>query len=181
VPTILRALPYSLHRTTVLVRGQREDIKSTQIIIWASITGVDQSEFDPATPRFPVILDTGFSHNFAIKEEHLSRWDGLDGRWLRKLRDITIKGDLVPLHEAEVWLHPDRVGERDEFANRPPFRLQMESGIAVYTRGISTAPRLPLLGLRGLEWSKLRLSIDCEQRRVWLHTPRRLWLFGRRG
>jgi hypothetical protein len=41
-----------------------------------------------------------------------------------------------------------------------------------------TAPRLPLLGLRGLQWSKLRLFIDCERRRVWLRTPRRFWFFG---
>jgi hypothetical protein len=153
-------------------------IKPTQIIIWASITDIDQNELDLATSRLPVVLDTGFSHNFAITEEHLTRWAGIDARYLKKLRDITIKGDVVPLHEAEVWLHPNRSGERDQFANQPPFRLQLESGIAIYPRGMRTAPRLPLLGLRGLEPSKLHLTIDCEHRRVWLRTPRRLWFFG---
>jgi hypothetical protein len=133
---------------------------------------VGRDEFDPVTPRFPAILDTGLTHNFAIQEEHLTRRAGLDPRWLNRMHDITIKGEAVPLREAEVWLHPNRPGERDRFADRPPFRLQLEQGIAVYPRGMSAAPRFPLLGLRALEWSNLRLSIDCEHRRVWLRTRR---------
>jgi hypothetical protein len=50
VPTILRSLPYSDRRTTVIVRGQEEEVKPTQIIIWASITEVGQREFDPVIP-----------------------------------------------------------------------------------------------------------------------------------
>jgi hypothetical protein len=170
VPTILRDLPYFDRRTTVVVRGQDEEVKPTQIIVWASITDVGREDFDPAAPRFPVILDTGLSHNFSIKEELLGRWGGLDRRSLRKLRDITIGGSAVPLHEAEVWLHRNHPGERDTIAERAPFPLQLESGIAVYPRGMPAAPRLPLLGLRGLQWSKLHLSIDCERRRVSLRT-----------
>jgi hypothetical protein len=175
VPTILRSLPYSDRRTTVIVRGQEEEVKPTQIIIWASITEVGQRGFDPVIPRFPVILDTGLSHNFSIKEELLGRWAGFDHRYLKKLRDITIGGNVVPLHEAEVWLHPNRRGTLETLANRPAFPLQLESGIVVYPREMRAAPRLPLLGLRGLQWSKLLLSIDCEHRRVSLRTPWRFW------
>src|SRR6516225_6700270 len=74
VPTILRDLPYSDQRTTVPVRGQDEAVKPTQIIIWASITDLSQRVFDLSTPRFPVVLDTGLSHNFSIQEELLHRW-----------------------------------------------------------------------------------------------------------
>ena len=179
VSTILHRLPYFNRPTLVLVRGREEVIKPTQIIIWVSITDIDPDEFDPATPRFPVVLDIGLSHNFAIQEEHLKRWAGFDRRYLEKLRDITIRGEVVPLHEAEVWLHPNQPGQRDQLADRPPFRLKLEAGIAIYPRGMATAPRLPLLGLRGLEWSKLHLTIDCEHRRVRLRTPRRFWWFGR--
>jgi hypothetical protein len=139
VPTILRRLPYFERQTTVRMRGREEAVKPTQIIIWASIMPIDQRELDPVTPRFPVVLDTGFSHNFAIQEEHLNRWAGLDPRYLRKLRDIRIKGDVVPLHEAEVWLLPNHPGERDRLAARPSFRLQLESGIAIYPRGMRPA------------------------------------------
>jgi hypothetical protein len=178
VSTILHGLPYANRRTMVFVRGREETVKPTQIIIWASISSLDQRELDPATPHFPVVLDTGFSHNFAIPEEYLNRWAGLDRRYLRKSRDIVTRGDVVPLHEAEVWLHPNRPGERDERGNQPPFRLQLEEGIAIYPRGMHAAPRLPLLGLRSLQWSNLHLTIDCEHRRVWLRTPRRFWFFG---
>src|SRR5262249_49189577 len=106
------------------------------------------------------------------------RWAGLDPHWLDKRRDVTIKGEAVPIREADVWLHPNRPGERDQFADRPPFRLRLEHGIAVYPKGSPAAPRLPLLGLRALEWSRLHLSIDCDHRRVWLRTPRRFWFFG---
>lgn len=178
VSTILRNLPYFDRPSTVVVRGHEEQIKPAQIIMWVSISAVGLRQFDPALPRFPVILDTGLSHNFAIKEEHLSRWAGFDRRYLRKLRDLTIGGHVVPLYEAEVWLHSNLSGRRDESANRAPFPLQLESGIAVYPNQVQTAPRLPLLGLRGLQWSRLRLSIDCGQRRVSLRTAppfRVLW------
>jgi hypothetical protein len=77
-----------------------------------------------------------------------------------------------------VWLHPNRPGERDTIEGGIPFPLQLESGIAVYPGGMPAAPRLPLLGLRGLQWSKLHLSIDCERRRVSLRTPGRSWFSG---
>jgi hypothetical protein len=178
VPTILQGLPYFNRRTTRLVRGREELVKATQIIVGASITDLAQDELDPATPRFPAILDPGLNHNFAIQEEHLSRWAGLDPRWLDKRRDVTINRQTVPILDAEIWLHPNRSGERDRFADRPPFRLRLERWIAVYPRGTPAAPRLPLLGLGALEWSKLHLSVDCDRRRVWLRTRRRLWFFG---
>jgi hypothetical protein len=178
VPTILHGLPYFNRRTTLFVRGREEFVKPTQIIVWASIADTGSDEFAPATPRFPAILDIGLNHNLAIQEEHLTRWAGLDPRWLSQLYNVTIKGETVPIREAEVWLHPNRPGERDQFADRPPFRLRLEEGIAVYPRGMLAAPRLPLLGLRALEWSKLHLSVDCDHRRVWLRTRRRLWLLG---
>jgi hypothetical protein len=177
VSIVLHNPPYFDRRTTVVVRGREEQVKPTQIILWASLTEVGRDRLDPTTPRFPVILDTGLSHNFSIGEELLSRWAGLDRRSLVKLRDITIGRHVVPLHEAEVWLHPNRPGQRDEFRDRPPFALQLESGIAVYPSEMSATPRLPLLGLRGLQWSQLHLTIDCARRRVTLRT-RWPWPFG---
>jgi hypothetical protein len=179
VPTLLNRLPYFHRQTTLLVRGREEFVKPTQIIVWVSLAEVDPDVFDPATPRLPAILDTGLTHNFAIAHDHLIRWAGIDPRRLGHLRDIRIKGDVVPLHEAEIWLHPNRAGDRDALANRPPFRLQLKDGIAIYPKAMSAAPRLPLIGLRALEWTKLHLAIDCGRRRVWIRTRRRLWFLGR--
>lgn len=162
----------------VSVRGREEIVRPTQIILWVSVADPRQPELDPATPLFPVILDTGLSHNFAIQEEHLERWAGISPRWLKRLRQITIRGDVVPLHDASVWLHPNQPGRRDPDFRRRPFRLAIESGIAIYPRGMPAAPRLPLLGLRGLEGAGLRLAIDCENRRVGLRSRRRWFLVG---
>jgi hypothetical protein len=179
LPTILDRLPYSDRRTTVRVRGREVEVKPSQIIIWVSITDIGHHELEGTALRVPVILDTGLSHNFAIREEHLSNWAGFERRYFRKLRDITIGGQVVPLHEAEIWVHSNGTGERNRFADRPPFPLQIESGIAVYPGEVLAAPRLPLLGLRALQWSKLRLTIDCERRRMSLRTSRRFWFFER--
>jgi hypothetical protein len=177
VPTIIRQLPYFDHRTPILVQGQAEEIKPAQIIVWVSISDVGDERLDPSTPRFPAVLDTGLSHNFAIKEDLLDRWARRDRRSFPKLREITIGGHVVPLHEAEVWLHPNLPRQRDSFADRAPFPMQLESGVAIYPRELTIAPRLPLIGLRALQWSKLHLAIDCEHCRVSIRTARRLYFF----
>ena len=51
-----------------------------------------------------------------------------------------------------------------------PFRLEIAQGIAVYPSGIAGAPRLPLLGLRGLVRSKLRLTVNGAALNVSLRT-----------
>jgi hypothetical protein len=179
VPSIPNRLPYSDRRTTVRVRGREVDVKPPQIIFWVSITEIGHRALETTALRLPVILDTGLSHNFALTAEHLSQWAGFDQRFLRKLRDIAIGGQAVPLHEADVLVHVNYPGERDRFADRAPFPLQIESGIAVYPAKFQSAPQLPLLGLRALQWSNLRVTIDCERRRVSLRTSRGLWFFGR--
>ena len=122
MPTILNSLPYFNRQTTLSVRGRDVVIKPTQIVTWVSIGESGQDGFNPAIPRFPAVLDTGLSHNFAISQEHLIRWAGVDSRWREKNREIRIGGDAIPLHLAELWLHPNRPGEREPFANRTPYR-----------------------------------------------------------
>jgi hypothetical protein len=64
---IIRKLPYSDHQRTVAVPGGTEFIiRPNQIVIWISLTSVDQLAIATDTPRFPVLVDTGLSHNFSI-------------------------------------------------------------------------------------------------------------------
>jgi hypothetical protein len=98
--------------------------------------------------------------------------------YLRKIGENRVHNVTASLHRADVWLHRNKLGRRDESEDGPPFCLELNQGIAVDPSGTPKAPRLPLLGLRGLKWARLRLSIDCEHRRVWLRTPRRFWFFG---
>ena len=92
---------------------------------------------------------------------------------------IRVNNLTASLHHADVWLHRDKPGRRDESEDGPPFCLELNQGIVVYPTGTPNAPRLPILGLRGLKWARLHLAIDCEHRLVWLRTPQRLWFLVR--
>jgi hypothetical protein len=175
VTTILGKLPYSDARGVVVVRNREEPIKPHQIVVWVSLAEIEQREFVRGTPRFPAILDTGFSHNLAIREEHLLQMAGVKPGYLRKIRDIRVNNVLAAVHRADVWLHRNEPGKRDDAVDGSPFCLELDDGIVVYPAGTRDAPRLPLLGLRSMRWAGLRLTIDSEHRLVWLRTPRRFW------
>ena len=58
---------------------------------------------------------------------------------------------VVQRFEAAVWLYPNGPGRREVASGKPPFRLSMDRGIAVYPRdAVPPGPRLPLLGLPAL-------------------------------
>jgi hypothetical protein len=178
MPTILRDLPFSPDEAKdAAFDGRRISIKANQIVVWAGITAGEETEFDPRRPCFPAILDPGFSHNFSIRHEHLIRWAGLDPRWLERGKEVRINNEVVPLYMADAWLHPNVPGKRDRAASGEPFRLALDTGIAVYPPTLSSAPRLPLLGLRALRLARLHLTIDCDRCSVTLRTKRRFWFF----
>jgi hypothetical protein len=177
VPTIIRKLPFFDAPTTVVVQGRVVPVKSDQIIVWVSIAEGGQADVEAARPHFPAILDTGHSHNFSIQEQQLVQWAGLDPRSLTKLGEIRVGGDRLPLLEADVLLHTNEPGQRDVLVRRPPYCLELDSGIAVYPQTVAIAPRLPLLGLRAFRRAGFSLTIDCQVRRVTIRTPRRFWVF----
>jgi hypothetical protein len=177
VPSIVRNLPFFSTPTRVRVQGREVPVKADQIILWVSLTDVRRASLDAGYPYFPAILDIGHNHNFAIQERQLVDWAGLDPRLLAKLGEIRIRGDSLPLLEANVWLYRNTPGERAPAVSRPPFRVEIGAGVAVYPRALTTAPRLPFLGLRALRVAGLRLNIDGQAQRVTIRTPRRFWFF----
>ena len=177
MPAIIGNLPFFEKHTTVTVAGGAVRIKPYQIIIWVSIGEMGTRVLPPNTPRFPAILDLGHSHNFSITEEHLEKWAGIDPEGLESLGTIRVSEQRLHLLNANVWLHLNRFGQRDEFSGQPPLSLEMDSGIAAYPKDTTTAPRLPLLGLRGLRRADLQLHVDCQKCRVSIRTPRRFWWF----
>ncbi len=176
MPTILRNLPFFEKRTDADFDGRSILIKADQIMVWVGITEGKQAEFDPRRPVFPAILDTGLSHSFSVRAEHLIRWAGLDPRWLGREGEVQIGEETVPLYQADVCIHPNVRGKRDRAAGIEPFRFGLKS-IAVYPTSMSNAPRLPLLGLRALRLAGLHLTIDCRRCAVTLRTARRFWFF----
>jgi hypothetical protein len=107
---IPRKLPFFDKARTVAVGTQLLRVKSYQIIVWVSLAGGEWDQLERQTPRFPAVLDTGFSHNFAIREEDLLGWAGLDLRSLEAVGAARINGLPVKLLHAHVWLYRNQPG-----------------------------------------------------------------------
>ena len=123
----------------------------------------------PARP-FPAVLDTGFNHGFLLQHAHFQAWTGyqLTPANFRAVGRLGVYGSQANLHEADLWLHANARGRRDEFARRSPFRLALELGAAVSP--IADKPRLPLLGMLAIQRNGLKLTIDGSRERVTLRT-----------
>jgi hypothetical protein len=167
---VLRNLPYRGDADEVSVGLERIPILPYQIIIWVSVTARTVLTLPPSAPRIPAILDLGHNHNFSIQERHLAKWARLSPQLLPQRGAIIVAKKEIPLYFAAVWIHPNRPGYRDEFADQSPYRLELREGIAVYPAS-SEFPRLPLIGLRALGRNKLHLVMDPERKVVHLRTP----------
>lgn len=169
MPILLDRTPFLDNATEVVVRGERVRIRANQIIAWVSLTLRRIESPNPAAVPFPVIVDTGYTHSFAIHERHLIEWAGLRPDVLPFAGTVRERGQRVPLRGANVWIHPNVRGTRDELAGRPPHRIETATGIAVYPAG--EFPRLPLLGLRAVAENRLVLNANGRSRRATLRTP----------
>jgi hypothetical protein len=177
MPTILHCLPFFDRPTTVTVGREIIRVRSDQIIAWISLSAANAVSWDRRWPRMPVILDTGYNHNFSIQVRHLVQWAGMDPRSLTLLRHLRDQEKRVPLHAGALWIYPNRPGKRVELAEREPVRLALEDGLAIYPDDGSNYPRLPLLGLKALADNHLYLTISGWRRSVKLRTRRRWWPF----
>ena len=82
MPAVLRSLPYYDTLTQLVAMGVTEQAYPFQIIVWVSVTPVEQFELSANAPRFPAILDTGLNDNFAISPIHLRAWAGIQWKSL---------------------------------------------------------------------------------------------------
>ncbi len=177
MPVVLRDLPFFDRDTTVEVHGQRYRVFARQHVVWVSLSHQGLREPSPGMPRFPAIYDNGFTRAFLIHRDQLRRFAGLDPRYLSALHTaMHPHGRRVPLHAANVWLHPNRRGERDEFSGAPPFLLEVRPGIGICDEP-DDYPRLPLLGPQAFFSSGLEVCIDHRKLRINARTPRRFWFF----
>lgn len=180
--SLIRKLPFFEKRTTVQVGGQDVLILPRQIIVWVSIDSRDIASIGPDAPRIPAVLDIGFNESFVIRQQQVLRWTGLPLHGLRAVDTMDVRGEPAPVFPASLWLHRNQPGQRDEFSDRPPFRLPLDEGIAVCPAGAKNAPRLPLLGMRALRRSRLQLHVDFDACHVSIRTTtwltRLLRLFG---
>jgi hypothetical protein len=148
--TILRKLPFIDSVASVEVRGRQYRLFPNQILVWVSLESVGQQDFDPRAPRFPAIIDTGFTDNFLIYERQLREFAGIEPERLSHYReDLRTHNRRLPIRAANLWLHRNRAGQRDIFARGTPFLMELDRGIGV-SDDADDFPRLPLLGARAL-------------------------------
>ena len=176
MPRLLDHMPFLAHADEVVVRGERVRVRADQIILWVSLTLLRVRSANPTATPFPAILDTGCTHSLAIQERHLIAWAGLRPDALSPLGAARDRGQRVQLREANIWVHPNVRGRRDELTDRPPQLVEAERGVAVYPAG--DFPRLPILGLRAITENALTLNIDGAKRTATLRTSLRWWPFG---
>jgi hypothetical protein len=142
--------------------GEVVRLKPHQILLWVSLTHRGLERLPSATPRLPVLLDTGHNHNFSLREEHLVH-SGLESPWPwssvpLRVRDASGIEREVPRLLVDVWLHPDppHLG-----TTAYPLRLGFR-GAACYTATSAVSgPHLPLLGLAALCAGSLTVALQC--------------------
>lgn len=163
---ILRQLPFHDATSDIEVAGEVVPVRPYQVVVWVSLSVRDVLDRD--APRFPAVLDTGHNHNFSIQERQLVAWAGLRPEALGRLGAVLVNRQEVPLVGGHLWVHRNRPGTADLLPR--PYRMELPQGIALYPEGMPGAPRLPLLGLRGVVTNKLRLTIDGSKRSVSLRS-----------
>ena len=81
----------------------------------------DLPEWDPKTPAFPAILDTGNNFTFSIYRSQLVRWAGIQPALFRLLGDIRLGEEYIPRHDADLWLHPREPGRMRTSVTLSPY------------------------------------------------------------
>lgn len=174
MPVLLQRTPISELPAEVVVRGQRVRIRRHQIVVWVTLTTPPLRGADPRVSPFPAILDTGYTHTFAIQERHLIEWAGLNPEALPVVGAAREQGRRIPLQSADVWVHANESGSRERLTGGAPFGVSAPEGIAVYPSALNF-PRLPLLGLRAIAHNNLVLVVNGHRREATLRTARRWW------
>ena len=178
MPAIFHQLPFFDKFTTVEVQGHAYRILPLQIIVWVSLSPKGQPHFEPRTPRFPAVLDSGFTDGFLIHQQHLRQFAGFQPEFFRRLNQpMRTHERVISLYAANPWLHGNQAGQRDQWTSASPFLLELNRGIGI-SNDEEIYPRLPLLGARALRSAKLQVFLDYQQCRLSVRTPRRFWIFG---
>lgn len=175
MPYLLDHMPFLSEPGELIIRGERVRVRANQIVLWISLTSRRIESVNPVAVPFPAILDTGHTHSLSIQERHLVEWAGLRPDALPIAGSVRERGQRVRLRAANIWVHPNVRGVRDELADRPPHLVEAPRGIAVYPAG--DFPRLPILGLRAIAENNLILRIDGARRLAALRTTSRWWPF----
>jgi hypothetical protein len=149
---VLDRLPFEPHHSTVDTAAGPVAVRAFQIVVWLSfrLEGI-------LSRPFPAVLDTGHSHNFSINEALLESWLNLRIDQFRPRAMTKVDGEKLPLRSAELVLHRNVPTTRA--IGRDHYDLSIPQGIVIYPK-TTAYPRMPILGLRALVNSRLRVVIN---------------------
>ena len=178
MPQLIRNLPFgppAPGESLQLPDGTSLPVRRDAIIVWVSVTAIDQLTLPPDSPRFPAVVDTGFNDSFLMQFAQLVAWGppGIRTSLFRNGSALRVAGELIDLWEAAVWLHPNRAGTREPDAAGTPFALDLPNGIALSPPGSQAGRELPLLGMLAIRFSNLRVEIDGQRELVNIFVPTR--------
>lgn len=165
----------------VVVAGHPVAVPPFALLIWATLTRPRLRQPPPSSPRFPVAIDTGNSHNLYMSQPSARNWAGLtlttptnggpgvltvadsSGYLLTRLpNDLVIEvangAEIIcPRFVCDLWVLPNN----DRCA---VLRVRLDAGFALHpVAGTSEAPEgpsLPLLGGLALHVNNLRLTVN---------------------
>jgi hypothetical protein len=174
MPRLLDRSPIPDEPTEFVIGQERIRVRANQIILWITLTPKMFNYPDPRSIPFPVILDTGHTHTFSIREQHLIDWAKLRPEQMSVESAVRDRGQRLLLRAANIWCHPNECGSRHRSSDQQPYGLAAPKGIAIYSGDF---PRLPILGLRAIAENELILKINGKRRYATLHTPSKWWPF----
>jgi hypothetical protein len=156
-------------------------LRPYQVPVWLTLCAQGPVVYDPTAPLLLAVLDSGFNGNFALREEQLRAWAGVDPNLFQFLRTADLSRGRVDVRRANLWLHRN-VPHSIEPCRRDPLHMELDEGIYVFRRpnnpvGRDPRPELPLLGMRAMRRNDLALAVDFRKALVWLSKPRFLAAF----
>lgn len=169
---------YPVHRT-VVVGGKDVVVPPFALLAWASLTRRDLPQCPAGSKRFPVAIDTAFSHNLLVREDQARDWAGVgittasaapwegtvadaSGYVLRRWYDCEFEGVsgttiTCPAFVADLWVHTKQ-------ANGKSMRLALPNGFtfhpAPHAPEGAPGPSLPLLGGLAMYVNDVKLVVD---------------------
>jgi hypothetical protein len=106
------------------------------------------------------------NHNLSIREAMLEPLTGIHPDQLENFGSTKVLQEEIPIKVADVFLEPNKKSTKI-IGTKDPYRLETPRGIML-PRGV--VPRLPLLRLRALVASGLRVVIDGNRKAISIQT-----------
>jgi hypothetical protein len=175
----VRQLPLGQGRrpTNFFLGANAVSIAPYRVVVWVSLCDTKNPKKFPNVAQFPAVIDTAFDGSLLLRQEHLVGLRNIDFPRINTTR--TIRGCRVDELRCQGWLYKSNrlFGSAD--AQRT--LLQFGNGISVLRppqgSDRDTRPSVPVIGMRALTFSQLKLIVDGNRRtasvvKPWLKTSK---------